>query len=77
MSTEGRGNRTSAKPIRHSNTVKNGVIRRPSVAGKLLSFLWKNKWWWLIPLIMVLVALGVLVVFSQRSASTPFIYLFY
>jgi predicted membrane channel-forming protein YqfA (hemolysin III family) len=47
---------------------------RLGIVGDLLSFFWNNKWWWLTPMILVLLGLGGLVVFAQSSAVAPFIY---
>jgi Family of unknown function (DUF5989) len=47
---------------------------RLGIVGDLLSFFWHNKWWWLTPMILVLLGLGGLVVFAQSSAVAPFIY---
>lgn len=38
------------------------------------AFLRERKAWWLAPIIVVLLIVGVLVVFSQSSALSPFIY---
>jgi hypothetical protein len=44
----------------------------------LLSELWAfmkvRKKWWLLPLILVMLAVGSLLVFAQGSALAPFIY---
>ena len=40
----------------------------------LWAFLKERKAWWLLPIIIVLLLVGVLVVFSQSSALSPFIY---
>lgn len=45
-----------------------------NVFSELLSFLWKEKAFWLIPLVVVLVGLGVLLFLAQGSALAPFIY---
>lgn len=37
-------------------------------------FLKVRKKWWLTPIVLVLVLLGALIVFSQGSAVSPFIY---
>jgi hypothetical protein len=47
---------------------------RLGIVGDLLSFFWSNKWWWLTPMILLLMGLGGLVVFAQSSAIAPFIY---
>ncbi len=39
-----------------------------------LSFAWREKKWWLIPLIVVLVLLAALILFSTGSALAPFMY---
>jgi len=44
------------------------------VAGELLRFFWESKWWWLTPMILVLLVFSGLVIFAQSSAITPFIY---
>ena len=44
------------------------------VAGELLSFLWERKAYWLIPMVLVLLALALLIVFASSSGIGPFIY---
>jgi uncharacterized membrane protein len=51
-----------------------GLVNRMSIAGELLGFFWQNKWWWLTPMILALLFVGVLVIFAQNSAIAPFIY---
>lgn len=48
--------------------------RRFGIAGELLSFLWGNSRWWLVPLVGVLLLFGVLMLLAQSSAIAPFIY---
>ena len=48
--------------------------RRFGIAGELLSFLWGNKRWWMVPMILVLFVFGVLLILAQSSAIAPFIY---
>ena len=47
---------------------------RFAIAGGLLTFFWKRKIWWMVPLAAVLLLLGVLVIFGQSSAISAFIY---
>jgi Family of unknown function (DUF5989) len=47
---------------------------RFGLIGELIGFFWKNKWWWLVPMIVVLLGLGAVLVFVQSSAIAPFIY---
>jgi hypothetical protein len=44
------------------------------VIGELFVFLWKNKRWWLIPVLVVLAIISFLFIFSQNSIIGPFIY---
>lgn len=44
------------------------------IGGELLQFFWQHKWWWLTPIIFVLLLFGALVIFAQSSAIAPFIY---
>lgn len=44
-----------------------------SAVAELLAFAFKNKKWWLTPLIVVLLGFGLLVVLSGTAAA-PFIY---
>ena len=50
------------------------LFGRFSIARDLLSFFWKEKMWWLVPMITVLLLLGLLMIFAQGSAVAPFIY---
>lgn len=49
-----------------------GFVSRAGIFGELLSFMWHRKLWWLIPLVIILVLVGVLIVVSGTVA--PFIY---
>jgi hypothetical protein len=48
--------------------------RRVGIVRELLGFLWARKLWWLMPMVIALLALGLLIVFAQSSAIAPFIY---
>ena len=45
-----------------------------SVLREFLDFLLKQKRYWLIPIVVVLVLFGLLLIFAQTSAVAPFIY---
>ena len=47
---------------------------RISIAQELFSFLWRMKMWWLMPVVMVLVLMGLLIGFGTASGVGPFIY---
>lgn len=51
-----------------------GLTSRMGIMGELLQFFLQNKWWWLTPMLLVLLFLGILIVFAQSSAIAPFIY---
>ena len=44
------------------------------IIGELLGFLWQRKLWWLIPMIVILLLVGLLFIFAGSSAVAPFIY---
>jgi len=45
-----------------------------SILKEFWDFLKERKKWWLAPIILVLLLLGVLIYFSQGSAVAPFVY---
>ncbi len=53
---------------------RRGAAARLEVVRQLGRFLWREKLWWMIPMVLVLVAAGLLVVIAQSSAVAPFIY---
>ena len=44
------------------------------VLGELLTFLWKHKLWWLIPMVTTLLVFGILLIFASSTGLGPFIY---
>ena len=50
------------------------VGARFGIAGELLAFLWSQKLYWMIPLVMMLLVVAALVAFASSSALAPFIY---
>lgn len=51
-----------------------GMSTNLSVAGEIMSFLWRRKLWWLIPMVGTLLIFGLLLVFANASGVAPFIY---
>jgi hypothetical protein len=55
-----------------------GVMRdmkaRVGIFGELWAFMKVRKKWWLGPIMIFLLLLGVLIVFTEGSALAPFIY---
>jgi hypothetical protein len=44
------------------------------IIGEYFQFLKENRNWWLIPIVVSLLLLGLLIVLTQGSAIAPFIY---
>lgn len=42
--------------------------------GEFWDFLKVRKAWWLVPIIIMLVIVGIVIIFGQSSALSPFIY---
>ena len=49
-------------------------MARPSLARELWAYMRERKKWWLLPLIVVMLAVGLLIAAAQGSALAPFIY---
>jgi hypothetical protein len=64
----------SLRRFKMSERKHGGLGTRMGIVGELLSFLWKRKLWWLLPMILAIVVLGLLLVFAQASPVAPFIY---
>jgi len=50
------------------------IASRTGVVGRLFQYLWKERIWWMIPMIVVLLLFVGLILFSQSSVVAPFIY---
>ena len=50
------------------------MSKNKSLLGELWDFLKVRKAWWLAPIIIMLILVGILIVFGQSSALSPFIY---
>ena len=50
------------------------LFSRLGIVRRLFQYLWQERLWWLIPMVVVLLAFGGLILFSQSSAVAPFIY---
>ena len=44
---------------------------------ELFDFLLKNKKWWLIPPIAILVIFGIMIIFAQTSPVSSFVYMLF
>jgi hypothetical protein len=50
------------------------MIARMGILGELMLFLWKRKLYWLLPMIIALVAIAALIILGNNPATAPFIY---
>lgn len=50
---------------------------KQSLIKELVQFAMREKKWWLVPLLVILVLIGSLIVFAQSSALAPFLYPFF
>ena len=62
----------SAKPA-SSDFQRQAEEREPGLLRELFAMVMQNKKWWLIPILVMVVALGV-IVFLGGTAAAPFIY---
>ena len=46
---------------------------RLGIAGELLGFLWAQKLFWLAPIVIVLLIMGLIIVFASTSGIGPFV----
>jgi len=46
----------------------------PEIIKDLWAFLRERKKWWLLPVILILVTVGILLVLSSGTAVAPFVY---
>ena len=49
-------------------------MARPSLLRELWAFMRARKKWWLLPIVVTMLLLGLLIAFAQGSALAPFIY---
>jgi hypothetical protein len=49
-------------------------MAKMKIIKEYFEFLKENRNWWLIPIVVSLLLLGLLIVFTQGSAVAPFIY---
>lgn len=50
------------------------IKSRFGIIGEFIEFLWKEKVWWMVPMVAVLLIFALLIVFASSSPLAPFIY---
>jgi hypothetical protein len=53
------------------------AVRRMGVVGELLTFLWRERLWWMIPILIALILVALLVVLGSSPAVAPFVYVLF
>jgi hypothetical protein len=56
------------------NSTEKEFMMKLAILKEMFEFLMKNKKYWLIPIIIVLLLIGILIVLSEGTAIAPFIY---
>ena len=51
-----------------------GNMSKLQIIGEFVEFLWKQKKYWITPIVLILVLCGLLLVFAESSVIAPFIY---
>lgn len=49
-------------------------LNKFSIFKELWDFMRARKRWWLLPIVVMLILLGLLIIFTEGSAVAPFIY---
>lgn len=49
-------------------------MARPSLMAELWAFMRVRRKWWLMPIVIVMLGVGLLIAFAQGSALAPFVY---
>lgn len=50
------------------------LFARMGILGELLSFLWRRKLYWLIPMIITLIVFAIFIILGSNPVLQPFIY---
>jgi hypothetical protein len=51
-----------------------GMFTNLGVIGEFITFLWQRRVYWMIPMVVILLAFGMLIIFASASGIGPFIY---
>ena len=63
----------SSKLILNMSLIKK-MQDRFGIFGELIAFLWAQKLWWIIPMVIVLVLFAFLLIFAGQTGLAPFVY---
>jgi len=48
--------------------------KNKSMLKEIWAFLWERKFWWLTPIVIMLLLVTLLIIFGQSGAVSPFVY---
>ena len=65
---------TKAKHDDNAPSAMQDFFMRLGVLGELLSYLWKRKLYWMLPMVITLIVFALLIVLGGSSPISPFIY---
>ena len=51
-----------------------GIRRKTRIVQELFHFLWEQKLWWMMPMVILLVLFAALLIFAQSTPLAPFVY---
>ncbi|HLC45647.1 MAG TPA: DUF5989 family protein [archaeon] len=54
--------------------ISDSLKEKKDSVSEVFEFLWERKAWWLAPIVLVLLLVGALIIITQSSALSPFIY---
>ncbi|MDP3543253.1 MAG: DUF5989 family protein [Elusimicrobiota bacterium] len=54
--------------------IVNDAARRLGVVNGLLAFLWRKRLWWMIPILLAVLAVAAIVGLTSHPAAAPFVY---
>lgn len=49
-------------------------MSKTNTVKQIFALLWERKAWWLVPMVLVFLLVGILIVATKGSALSPFIY---
>ena len=55
-------------------TFLRGMLANAGVVGEFILFLWQQRLFWMIPMVVVLLLFGMLIIFASASGVGPFVY---
>lgn len=67
-------NESSVSKTKTHKNFFGGLRARLGIVGELFAFLWAAKMWWLIPMVIALMAFALLIVIGSASGGGPLIY---